>query len=74
MSEVSSSSSGGIGFAGLLTVLFVALKLCNVIDWTWMWVLAPIWISACLAIIVLSIVFLVLFLVELKKTARGRGK
>jgi hypothetical protein len=39
----SSSSSGGIGFGGLLTIVFITLKLCNVIDWSWWWVLAPIW-------------------------------
>jgi hypothetical protein len=37
-------SSGGIGFVGLLTILFIALKLTNVIAWSWLWVLSPIWI------------------------------
>ena len=43
MSNVSSSSSssGGIGFFGLLTILFVALKLTGFIDWSWWWVLSP---------------------------------
>ena len=45
MSNNSSSSSSGIGFTGLLTVLFVGLKLTNVITWSWLWVLSPIWIS-----------------------------
>jgi hypothetical protein len=35
------SVSGGIGFSGLLTIVFIVLKLCNVIDWSWLWVLAP---------------------------------
>ncbi len=39
-----SSSSSGIGFTGLLTILFVGLKLTNTIDWSWWWVLSPIWI------------------------------
>lgn len=43
--EVSTSSSSGIGFTGLLTVLFVYLKLTHVIAWSWWWVCAPIWIS-----------------------------
>lgn len=48
--------SGGIGFGGLLTVLFVGLKLTDVIDWSWWWVLAPLWIPAALvAVIVLSL-------------------
>jgi len=41
MSNNSSSSSGGIGFVGLLTIAFIVLKLCNQIDWTWFWVLSP---------------------------------
>ena len=44
MSASSSSSSGGSGFTGLLTVLFVGLKLTNVIAWSWWWVLSPLWI------------------------------
>ena len=41
------SKSGGIGFMGLLTILFIALKLLGVIDWAWIWVLSPLWISGC---------------------------
>jgi hypothetical protein len=44
MSTSSSSSSGGIGFLGLLTVVFIVLKLMEVITWSWVWVLAPFWI------------------------------
>ena len=47
----STSTSGGIGFTGLLTIVFIALKLCNVIEWSWWWVLSPIWISFGIAII-----------------------
>ena len=44
MSESNSSaSSGGIGVIGLLGVVFVVLKLCGVIDWSWLWVTAPFW-------------------------------
>jgi hypothetical protein len=32
-----------IGFFGLLTIVFVTLKLIGVIDWSWVWVLAPLW-------------------------------
>ena len=45
------SSSGGIGFCGLLTVLFIALKLTGFIGWSWLWVLAPIWIKAILVLV-----------------------
>ena len=35
----------GISFTGALQVAFIVLKLCKVIDWSWLWVLSPIWIS-----------------------------
>lgn len=34
----------GIGFIGLLTITFIVLKLCKVINWNWLWVLSPLWI------------------------------
>ena len=40
----SSSSSSGIGFTGLLTIVFITLKLLGKIDWSWWWILSPIWI------------------------------
>lgn len=59
MASGSSSSSSGIGFSGLLAILFIALKLTHVIDWKWVWVLSPIWITASLVVVILGIVFLV---------------
>lgn len=50
MSDSSNGGSGGIGFAGLLTVAFIVLKLTDVIRWSWWWVLSPLWISACLGL------------------------
>lgn len=52
-SSSSSSSSGGIGFVGLLTILFIALKLTDVITWSWWWVLSPLWISAAITAAIL---------------------
>ena len=54
----SSSSSSGIGFTGILTILFVGLKLAHVINWPWIWVLSPIWISFLIAIAI--IIFLII--------------
>lgn len=54
MSSSSSSSSGGIGFAGLLTIVFIVLKLTGVIAWSWWWVLAPMWISLLLVLVVIA--------------------
>ena len=53
-------ATGGIGFCGVLTILFIALKLCGVIDWQWKWILAPLWIP--LLIVVVIIIFIILFL------------
>lgn len=51
-----SKNSSGIGFCGLLTVAFIVLKLTHFIDWSWWWVVSPIWIPAA---IVLSIYLIV---------------
>ena len=48
-------SSGGIGFTGALQVAFIALKLCKVINWSWFWVLSPLWISAVLLFVLIVI-------------------
>jgi hypothetical protein len=63
---MSNESSGGIGFAGLLTIVFIVLKLTNVIDWSWWWVLAPLWISFALAILILGIAGLVMWIGDRK--------
>lgn len=47
------ASSGRIGFVGLLTLVFITLKLCNVIAWSWVWVLSPFWITFGIAFIYL---------------------
>ena len=49
------STSSGIGFSGLLTIVFIVLKLCHVIEWSWLWVLAPLWISTILGLIIVII-------------------
>jgi len=54
--RMSSSSSSGIGFSGLLTALFIGLKLTGHITWPWIWVLSPLWISAIIAIIVIRLI------------------
>lgn len=53
-----SNKSGGIGFCGLLTIAFIVLKLVGVIDWSWLWVLSPIWI-------VVVVVFVLVFIAAL---------
>jgi len=56
------SSSSGIGFCGLLAIVFITLKLLGKIDWSWWWVLAPLWIPLGIAGIILVIVGIVVLL------------
>lgn len=52
----------GIGFCGALTIAFVVLKLCGVIHWHWLWVLAPLWIPFAIAlaiILVLAVIYII---------------
>jgi len=60
-----SSSHGGIGFVGLLTILFIALKLCDVIKW-W-WVLSPLWIAILIFVLILVGVLAFYFWKETKR-------
>lgn len=58
MNNKSSSSSTGIGFTGLLTIVFITLKLLDKITWSWWWVLSPLWISFIIFIITVLIMFI----------------
>lgn len=56
MSTNSDNSRSGIGFVGLLTILFIGLKLTGYIAWSWWWVLSPLWISAIVTIAMIAII------------------
>ena len=56
MKEKNSSST--IGFTTLLVIAFIVLKLCKVIDWSWWWVLSPIWIPIALVLVVYALIIL----------------
>lgn len=55
MSSNRNSSSSGIGICGVLTIVFVVLKLVGVINWSWLWVLCSLWIDILLTVIVLVV-------------------
>ena len=55
------------GIIWLLGILFLILKLTNVINWSWWWVLSPIWIPMTLAVLLLIILLIIYFCVEDKK-------
>ena len=62
------SISIGGGFTGLLTIVFIVLKLCGVIDWSWVWVLSPLWISVALFLVIAIIVLIVVAIINRYKT------
>jgi hypothetical protein len=59
MSNSNSSSSGGVGFFGLMFLILMTLKLTNYIDWSWWWVTAPLWGGFALIFIIIVIVAII---------------
>lgn len=53
----SAATTGGVSGTTLLSLLFIALKLTGHIDWSWWWVLAPIWMPAALVMTLGAILF-----------------
>ena len=60
--STTTSSGISIGFSGLLAILFIALKLTGYITWSWLWVLAPIWITFVIVVFILIIAGIVIAL------------
>ena len=48
----------GINFFEVLGIVFIILRLCGVIGWSWVWVLAPIWVPICLWLLAVLIAFI----------------
>lgn len=44
--------NGNVGFFGMLTILFIGLKLGKVITWSWWAVLSPLWLPLALALVI----------------------
>lgn len=53
------NNSCGISFSGLLQIVFIVLKLLGKINWSWWWVLSPLWISI-LIVVILLIIFVII--------------
>ena len=64
MNSNNRSTYTGISFTGLLTIVFIVLKLTHVINWSWWWVTAPLWGSLALGIIIILIAFIIAIIVE----------
>lgn len=63
----SSAPKGGVGFFGLLTIVFITLKLCKVIDWSWWWILSPSIFSIGLFVTVIVVLVAVFIIKEIAK-------
>ena len=59
MDKNNNTSSSGLGFVGLLTICFIVLKLVGIINWSWLWVISPLWISIIIGII-LGVIFIIM--------------
>ena len=53
MSNITIRPEGGVNFSVLLAIAFIVLKLVNVIDWSWWWVLAPLWLPFALVVVLI---------------------
>lgn len=57
-------TNGGTGFCGLLTLVFIVLKLLDLINWSWWWVLAPVWIPFAVAIVIYIVTLTIILIKE----------
>lgn len=64
MSKESNGSGGGIGLMGVLFVVFLVLKLCGVIDWSWWLVTLPLWGPIALVLAIMAVLFVFVGLVK----------
>jgi hypothetical protein len=53
-------------FTSMILTLFIGLKLCEVINWSWFWVLSPVTVPLCLFSFIL-LLKLIVFLYDLRK-------
>jgi hypothetical protein len=60
-----------IGFCGALTLLFIALKLCGTITWSWLWVLSPLWIGLSVGLVAMAI-FSMVSIILLTREKKGK--
>lgn len=64
----------GIGFCDVLTIAFIILKLLNIITWSWIWVLAPIWLPVALILGVFVIVVIITLVKDkIKEVKHGKN-
>lgn len=65
-------SNSEIGFSGVLFFIFLTLKLCNVISWSWLWVTAPLWIPILLVVVGFIIIVAIDYSKEIKQKLKSK--
>lgn len=65
-------SSGGIGFGSLLLLAFIILKLTHYIDWSWWWVLSPVWITVAFVVLVVVVTAVIEANAEIKAEQKAK--
>jgi len=58
MNKKSGNISVNLTLPGILGIVFIILKLCGVINWSWLWVLSPFWIGLLLGLIVVAFILI----------------
>jgi hypothetical protein len=58
------NTDSGTNVTGVLLILFIVLKLTNNIDWSWLWVLSPLWIPVGIVVAVAALSALILLVME----------
>lgn len=61
------NSSSGIGILGVLLIIFIVLKLLNVINWSWLIVLIPLWISIGIFVVGLLLIITLYLIKKIKR-------
>jgi hypothetical protein len=62
--NTANGTTSGISFCGLLTIVFIVLKLLGVISWSWLWVLAPLWIPLAIAVGIVIITYIITSIIK----------
>jgi len=70
---MSTTTNSGVGFAGLLTLLFIGLKLSSHIDWSWVWVLSPLWLGLAFGAAVALVTMVCMGIIVLITSLRNRS-
>lgn len=60
------NETSGIGLMGILFIVFLVLKLTNFINWSWLWITAPLWMPSALVVAII-ILMMVISLFKFKK-------